>query len=102
MHVDRQMRLGHDLLQPRARRALRPLRRRPRPRRLRVEVEREVVEALQQAAEHEGRLVVRELLAEADARAGVEGEEDEGVGRDVFRDALVEEAVWVEEVRWST
>lgn len=36
------------------------------------------------------------LLAEADARAGVEGEEDERVGREVLLYALVEEPVGVE------
>lgn len=36
------------------------------------------------------------LLAEADARAGVEGEEDERVGGEVLLHALVEEPVGVE------
>ena len=39
------------------------------------------------------------LLPEADARAGVEREEDERVGREVLGDARVEEAVRVEPVR---
>ena len=32
-------------------------------------------------------------MAKANTRTGVEGEEDEGVGRDVGLDAVVEEAV---------
>ena len=52
-------------------------------------------------AEDKGHLVVGELLAEADAWAGVEGEEDEGVGGEVFCGAGVEEAVGVEEGGWS-
>ena len=56
-----------------------------------------MVERLQEPDEHEGGLVVCELLAEADARACVEGEEDEGVWGEVFCGAGVEEAVWVEE-----
>lgn len=36
------------------------------------------------------------LLAETDARAGVEGEKDERVGREVLLHALVEEPVGVE------
>ena len=40
--------------------------------------------------------MVGELLAKANTRTGVEGEEDEGVGRDVGLDAVVEEAVRVE------
>ena len=35
------------------------------------------------------------LLSEADARAGVEREEDERVAGEVLVDALVEEPVWV-------
>ena len=50
---------------------------------------------LQEAHEEVRRLVVRELLAEADARAGVEGEEDEVIRGEVFC-ALVEEPVRVE------
>ena len=36
------------------------------------------------------------LLAEADTRAGVEGQEFEGVGREVLLHALVEEPIGVE------
>ena len=55
-----------------------------------------VIEALEESDEEERSFVVCELLAEADTRAGVKGEEDEGVGGDVGLDALVEEAVGVE------
>lgn len=54
------------------------------------------IECLQQPDEHERRLVIRELLAEADAWAGIEGEEDEGVRREVLVKPSVEEAVWIE------
>ena len=40
------------------------------------------------------------LLSEADARSGVEREEDERVGREVLGRAPVEEAVRVEFLRW--
>lgn len=75
---------------------MRPFRRRTRVERLLVLCELDPVKCLQQADEHERRLVVRELLTEADARACVEGEEDEGVRREVLVKAIVEEAVWIE------
>ena len=40
------------------------------------------------------------LLAKTDAGAGVEGEEDERVGREVLLHALVEEPVWVPVESW--
>ena len=67
---------------------------------LHVVGEAERGEALQKADEEEGHLVVRELLAEADARAGVEGEEDVRVVREVLSEAGVEEAVGVEFAGW--
>lgn len=42
------------------------------------------IERLQQTDQHERHLVVRELLAETDARTGVEGHKDEGIRREVF------------------
>jgi len=44
--------------------------------------------------------VVGELLAEANARTGIEGKEDEGVVGEVGLEAAVDEAVWVELVGW--
>ena len=40
------------------------------------------------------------LLAETDTGTGVEGEEDERVGREVLLHALVEEPVWVPVESW--
>ena len=96
LSVQRQMRAGADLLPALAPGALRPARRRAARGVLREHVELDRVEALQEAHEEERHLVVRELLPEADARARVEGQEDERVRREVLVQSLVEEAVRVE------
>lgn len=62
-------------------------------------VEREAGEALQEAHEEERRLVVRELLPEADTGARVERAEDVRVRREVRVQTRVEEAHGVEGVR---
>ena len=67
--------------------------------RVRGGVERDGVDALQEAHEEERHLVVRELLPEADARPRVEGQEDERVRREVPMQPLIDEAVRVEFVR---
>lgn len=79
-----------------ANRSTRPFRRRTRIERLLILRKLDPIECLQQPDEHERRLIVRELLAEANARAGVEGEEDERVWREVFVEPSVEEAVRIE------
>ena len=68
--------------------------------RLDIRGEGERAEVLEELDEEEGHLVVRELLAEADARAGVEGEEDERVRGEVRVEAGVEEARGVELFGW--
>ena len=82
------------LLHLRIRRVRRP---EPRHRLLRLHVVREGEsrKVLQQPDEEERHLIVRELLPEADARAGVEGQEDKGVGREVLVQAVVDEAVGI-------
>ena len=68
----------------------------------RVNAELCSAEGLHEARKHEPGFVVCELLTEADARASVEGEEDEGVWSQVGGDALVEESRRVENVCvWS-
>jgi hypothetical protein len=52
--------------------------------------------ALKQTDEEEGRLVVCELLAEADARSSVERAKDEWIWRQVFMNPLVKKSVWIE------
>ena len=89
------MRREHPLLNLRIRRVSRA-EARDRPGRLHVVGEREGREALHEPDEEEGHLVVRELLAEADARARIEGEKDVRVVRQVLVEALVDEAVRVE------
>lgn len=90
------MRLRPQLLEALPAGHLRPPRRRARVRVLRVGLEVNGGEVLQQADDHERHLVVRVLLPEADARAGVEREEDERVAAQVRLLARVEEAVGVE------
>ena len=62
---------------------------------VRVHVERNRLERLRDPHNEGGGLVVGELLAEAYTRAGVEGEEDEGIGNEVFLDSVVDETVRV-------
>ena len=101
--MNRQMRLRPDPLLrlplPRSG-SPRPLRRGDRIRRLRIRRQLHFIKVLAELDEHEARLVVCELLAEADPRASVEGEEDEGVGREVLVQTGVKEAVWVEFLGW--
>lgn len=89
------MRRKHSLLHLRIRRV-----RRAEPchrlRRLHIIRKRERREVLQQPDEEERHLVVRELLPEADARAGVERDEDVRVVGEVLGEALIDEAVRVE------
>ena len=54
---------------------------------------------LQKADEEEGCFVVGELLPKTDTWAGVEREEDEWVGGEVFLQTVIDEAVGVEFVR---
>ena len=61
----------------------------------RVHVKRNRFERLRDPRYEGGGLIVGELLAEAYTRASVEGEEDEGIGNEVFLDSVVNEAVWV-------
>lgn len=63
---------------------------------LRIKVKLHRLEILQQPNKEEGHLIVGKLLPKTDARAGVEREEDEGIGGEVFVNAIVEEAVRVE------
>jgi len=51
---------------------------------------------LQKADEEEGCFVVGELLPETDTWAGVEREEDERVGGEVFLQTVIDETVGVE------
>jgi len=51
--------------------------------------------ALKQSDEKEGGLMVRKLLAEADARSSVEGAEDEWVWRQIFMHPFIKESVRV-------
>ena len=90
------MTLWPELLHALAPRAACPLRLDPRFRIERAHVEVDALKVLQQADEEEGHLIVRKLLAETDARAGVEREEDERVRSEVFLHAFVDEAVGVE------
>ena len=78
-----------------------PLRTRPRARLERVLVELDTRKALHELDEEERHLVVRELLSEADPRAGVEGEEDEWIAGNVF-DAFVEPSVGIKGGGWKT
>lgn len=100
MHEHRQMALRPHPLYPLPIPDLRltPARWHPRILGHRIHAQLNDVKRLAKPREHERRLVVCELLAEANARTGVEGEEDEGVGREVLRDAGVEETVWVVDV----
>ena len=91
-----EMRLRPKLLDTLPPRSTLPLLRRTRRRGLALHVHLNRLKALQQADHEERHLVVGELLPEADARASVEGEEDERVGGEVFVEAVVEEAVGVE------
>ena len=68
---------------------------------VRVLAELDGREALEEADEHERDLVVRELLPQADAWAGVEGEKDERVRSEILVQPFVEETVWVEFLGWS-
>lgn len=77
-------------------RGILPLGQRPCLRVQRLPVEFDAIKALHELDEEERHLVIRELLAEADARAGVEGEEDEWVWSEVGLYAVIEESVGVE------
>ena len=88
------MRRKHPLLHLRIRRVLRA-EPRHRVRRLHIVRKGKSREILQEPDEEEAHLVVRELLPEADARAGVEGDEDVRVVGEVLGEALVDEAVRV-------
>lgn len=93
--VQSQMRLWPELLLALPSGTSSPISRRAEFRLQSVEVQRDRIEVLQEPNEEERHLVVCELLAKADARSGVEGEEDERVGREVFVESVVDEAVWV-------
>ena len=100
LEIHRQVRRKHPLLHLRIRRVRRP-EPRHRLRRLHIVREGESRKILQKPDEEEAHLVVRELLPEADARAGVEGDEDVRVVGEVLGEALVDEAVRVEFSGWE-
>lgn len=99
--IDRQMSPRPELIFPLPSRAVCPMCRYVSLGGLRVKVKLHRLEILQQPDKEEGHLVVGELLPKADARPGVEGKEDEGIGGKVFVNAIVEEAVRVEFFRCS-
>lgn len=86
----------HELLARFAPAARRPVRGWPALHRLHVRLHTEIRELLQEPHEKERDLLIRELLPEADARAGVEGAKDKRVRGEVLVQALIEEAVGVE------
>jgi len=92
------MRLHPNLLD-----RLPPARRPPRNGRLSfwvgIHVQRDRLERLRDPRNDNGRFVVGELLAKTDARASVEGKENERVGNEVSLDAVIEESIGIEFVR---
>ena len=96
LSVQRQMVLRLDLLQPLTlSNGLRPIEWWARRGWLLIDGKTDAVEALQQANKHKRCLVVSELLAKADTRTRVEGQEDERVGSKVFVKPLINEPIRV-------
>lgn len=95
------MRPRPNLLLPLPSWGILPLRKRSGLRIQRLPVKLNAIETLHELDEEKRHLIVRELLAETDARAGVEGEEDEWVWSEVGLYAVIDEPVGVEFFGWS-
>lgn len=67
--------------------------------RLRIRIEGDTVEVLQQSDQEEGHLVVSKLLTEADPGTCIEGKENERIRNEVLLHSLVDEPVRIKFVR---
>lgn len=101
MRIKRQMTLWHELFYRCPSFQLLPPLRNPALQHLCVLIQLKLGERLEESDKHEGHLVVCELLAKADARPGIEGNENVRVRDEILLDALIEEAVWVKLIGWD-
>ena len=63
--------------------------------RVRIHIERDLLERLGDPGDHRGGFVVCELLSGTDSWTRVEWEENEGVKDEVLFNPIVQESVWV-------